>query len=173
VKEGFGQANLHLCLSGVVFTDPLCCSVEVSMHDLNVSLNQKNITHKGKAPEVVLGLGNSLDGSPMRAKIGVQQTNHWLFRPVGGQGSDNHNLLVGGAMGGGPFAMGLCPLQVRGHNRSSTRHTLLGINNSSSGCGWEGLGHLDKPCLSSSSALPPLGGRGLGEGNSGSSRCCK
>jgi hypothetical protein len=27
-EEGLGQANLHLHLSGVIFTDPLCHSVE-------------------------------------------------------------------------------------------------------------------------------------------------
>jgi hypothetical protein len=139
------------------------------MHDLDVSLNWKNMTHKGKAPKVVLGLGNSSDGSPMRAKVGAQQTNHRLFRPVGRQRSDDHNLLLKGAMGGGPFVMGLCPLQVGGGNRSSTRHNLLGVNDGSSGCSQEGLGHLDKPCLSSSSTLPLLGGRGLGESHSSSS----
>jgi hypothetical protein len=109
----------------------------------------------------------------MRAKVGVQWTNHQFFRPVGGQRSDDHNLFMRGAMGGGLFATGLRPLQVRGGNRSGTGHNLLGMNNGSSGCSQEGLGHLDKPCLSSSSALPLLGGRGLGEGNSGSSHCCK
>jgi hypothetical protein len=67
-KEGFGQANLHLRLSGIIFTDPPCLSIEVSLHDLNVSLDQENITNKGKAPKVVPGLGNGLDGSPMRVK---------------------------------------------------------------------------------------------------------
>jgi hypothetical protein len=109
----------------------------------------------------------------MRAKVGVQQTNHWLFRPVGGWRSDDHNLLARGAMGGGPLATGLCPLQVRGGNRSGTGHNLLSVNDGSSGCSWEGLGHLDKPHLSGSSALPLLGGRGLGEGNSSGSHHCK
>jgi hypothetical protein len=99
VEEGLGQANLHLHLSGVIFMDPLCCSIKVSMHDLNDSLDWKNVTYKGKAPEVVLGLGNGSDGSPMRAKVGVQWTNHWFFKPVGGWRSDDHNLLAGGAMG--------------------------------------------------------------------------
>jgi hypothetical protein len=63
-EEGLERANLHLHLSGIVFTDPLCCSIEVGVHDLNVSLNWKNITHKGKAPKVVPGLGNGSDGSP-------------------------------------------------------------------------------------------------------------
>jgi hypothetical protein len=57
-EEGLGRANLHPCLSDIVFMDPLCYSVKVGMHDLNVSLDQKNITHEGKAPEVVLGLSN-------------------------------------------------------------------------------------------------------------------
>jgi hypothetical protein len=74
------------------------------MHDLDVCLDWQNITHKGKAPEVVLGLGNGSGGSPMRAKVGVQQSNHQLIGPVGGRGSDNHNLLTRGTMGGGPFA---------------------------------------------------------------------
>jgi hypothetical protein len=100
--------------------DPLCHSVEISMHDLNVSLDQKNVAHEGKAPKVVPGLGNGSDGSPTRAKVGVQQTNHQLFRPVGGRRSDDHNLLVGGAMGGGLFMTGLCPLQLRGGNGSGT-----------------------------------------------------
>jgi hypothetical protein len=56
-EEGLGQANLHLCFGGVVFMDPLCCSVKVGMHDLNVSLSWKNVTHEGKAPKVVPGLG--------------------------------------------------------------------------------------------------------------------
>jgi hypothetical protein len=171
VKEGLGQANLHLHLSGIIFTNCLHCSVKVCVHDLNASLNQKNIINKGKAPEVVPGLGNSSDGSPMRAKVRVQWTNHRFFRPVGGQKIDDHDLLTRGAMGGGPFATGLCPLQVRGGNRSSTRHNLLGVNDGSSGCSQEGLGHLDKPCLSSGATLPLLGGRGLGEGNSGGSHC--
>jgi hypothetical protein len=64
--------------------DPLCCGVEVGVHDLDVSLDQQIITHKGKAPKMVLGLGNSSDGSPMRAKVGAQQSNHRLVRPVGG-----------------------------------------------------------------------------------------
>jgi hypothetical protein len=46
--------------------------------DLNVSLNQKNVTNKGKAPKVVPGLSNSSNGSPMRAKVGVQ----WVGREV-------------------------------------------------------------------------------------------
>jgi hypothetical protein len=109
----------------------------------------------------------------MRAKVRVQRTNHQLFRPVGGWRSDDHDLLLRVSMGGQPFAMGLCPLQVGGGNRSSTRHNLLGMNNGSSGWSQEGLGHLDRPCLSSSSALPLLGGRGLGEGKSGGSPCGK
>jgi hypothetical protein len=153
--------------------DPLCCGVEVCVHDLDVSLDWQNITHKGKAPEVVLGLSDSLDGSPMSAKVGVQQFNHWLIRPVGGQRSDEHNLLARWAMGGGPFVTGLHPLQVGGGKDGSTRHNLLGVNNGSSRSRWKGLGHLDKPCLSSSSAPPLLGGRGLGEGNSSGSHCCK
>jgi hypothetical protein len=68
-EEGLGQANLHLHLGGIVFMDPLCRSVKVGMNDMNVSLDWKNITNEGKAPEVVLGLGNSSDGSPMRAKV--------------------------------------------------------------------------------------------------------
>jgi hypothetical protein len=80
------------------------------MHDLDVSLNRQNVTHKGKAPEVVPGLSNSLDGSPMRAKIGVQRSNHQLIGPVGGWASDNYDLLTGGAMGGGLFVTGLRPL---------------------------------------------------------------
>jgi hypothetical protein len=67
--EGFGQANLHPCLGGIVFMDPLCRSVEVCVHDLDVSFDQQNITHKGKAPKVVPGLSDGLDGSPMRTKI--------------------------------------------------------------------------------------------------------
>jgi hypothetical protein len=153
--------------------DPLCRGVKVCVHDLDVSLDQQNIAHKGKAPKVVLGLSYSSDGSPMSAKVGVQRSNHWLIRPVGGWRSDDHNLLVRRAMGGGPFTTGLCPLRVRGGNNGSTGHHLLGMNNSSSRSRQEGLGHLDKPCLSSSGALPLLGGRGLGEGNSGRSRCCK
>jgi hypothetical protein len=142
--------------------DPLRCGVKVGVHDLDVSLNQQNITYEGKAPKVVPGLGNSSDGSPMSAKVGVQQPNHQLIGPVGAQGSDNHDILTRGAMGGGLLVTGLCPLQVGGGNRSSTRHHLLGMNDSSSGCGQEGLGHLDKPCLSSGSALPLLGGGGWG-----------
>jgi hypothetical protein len=69
--------------------DSLCCSIEVGMHDLDVSFDQQNITHKGKAPKVVPGFGNGSDGSPMRAKVGVQWSNHQLIRPVGGWGSDN------------------------------------------------------------------------------------
>jgi hypothetical protein len=80
------------------------------MHDLDVHLDWQNITHKGKAPKMVLGLGNGSDGSLMRAKVGVQQSNHWIIGPVGGQGSDNHNLLTRGTMGGGLFATGLHPL---------------------------------------------------------------
>jgi hypothetical protein len=70
---------------GIVFTYPLCHSVKVGMHDLDVSLNWQNVTHKGKAPEVVPGIGNGLDGSPMRAKVGVQRSNHQLIGPVGGE----------------------------------------------------------------------------------------
>jgi hypothetical protein len=80
------------------------------MHDLNVSLDWKNITNKGKAPKVVPGLGNSSDGSPMSAKVRIQWINHQFFRPVGGWRGDGHNLLTRGAMGGGLFAMGLRPL---------------------------------------------------------------
>jgi hypothetical protein len=69
VEEGFGRANLHPCLGGTVFMDPLCRGVEVCVHDLDVSLDRQNITHEGKAPEVVPGLSDSSDGSPMSAKI--------------------------------------------------------------------------------------------------------
>jgi hypothetical protein len=76
-------------------------------------------------------------------------------------------------VGGGPFVTGLCPLQIGGSNNSSTGHHLLGVDNGSSGSGLEGLGHLDKSCLGSGGTLPPLGGRGLGEGNSGGGCCCE
>jgi hypothetical protein len=73
-EEGPGQANLHPCFSGIVFTDPLCCSIKVSVHDLNVILNQENITHEGKAPKVVPDLSNSLDGPLIRAKLAAAAT---------------------------------------------------------------------------------------------------
>jgi hypothetical protein len=68
-EEGFGRANLHPGLGGIVFTNPLHCGIEVCVHDLDVSLDWQNIAHKGKALEVVLGLSDSSDGSPMSAKI--------------------------------------------------------------------------------------------------------
>jgi hypothetical protein len=64
-EEGFGRANLHLYLGGVIFANPLCRGVEVCVHDLDVSLNWQNVAHEGKAPEVVPGLSDGLDGSPM------------------------------------------------------------------------------------------------------------
>jgi hypothetical protein len=42
-EEGFGQANLHLGLSGIVFTNPLRCGVEVCVHDLDVSLETSHM----------------------------------------------------------------------------------------------------------------------------------
>jgi hypothetical protein len=92
---------------------------------------------------------------------------------VGGQQDNDNNLLLGGAVSSGPFVMGLCLLGVGGGNRGNTRHNLLGVNNGSSGCCWEGLGHLDKPCLSSGSALPLFRRRGLREKNSGGNHCGK
>jgi hypothetical protein len=83
-EEGFGRANLHPGLGGVIFTNPLRCGVEVCVHDLDVSLNWQNVAHEGKAPEVILGLSDGSDGSPMSAKIRVQQSNHRLIGPVGG-----------------------------------------------------------------------------------------
>jgi hypothetical protein len=121
-EEGFGRANLHPGLGGIVFTNPLRCGVKVCVHDLNVSLDRQNVTHEGKAPKVVPGLSDGLDGSPMSAKVGVQRSNHRLIRPVGGQRSDDHDLLARGAMGGGPFTTGLHPVQIRGGNNGSTRH---------------------------------------------------
>jgi hypothetical protein len=66
-EEGFGRANLHPGLSGIIFTNPLCCGIEVCVHDLDVSLDRQNIAHKGEAPEVVPGLSDGSDGSPMSA----------------------------------------------------------------------------------------------------------
>jgi hypothetical protein len=172
-EEGFGQANLHPGLGGIIFTNPLRRRVKVCVHDLDVSLDQQNVAHEGKAPEVVPGLSDGSDGSPMSAKIRVQRSNHRLIRPVGGRGSDDHNLLARGAMGDGPFTTGLCPFRIGGGSNGSTRHYLLGVNNGGSGSGQEGLGQLDKPCLGSSSTLPPFGRRGLGEGNSSGCRCCE
>jgi hypothetical protein len=112
---------------------------------------------------MVLGLRHSADGFTMRAKVGVQQTNHQLIRPVGGWQGNNNYLLSGGAMCSGLFAMGLCPLRFGEGNGSNTGHNLLGVSICSSGCCGERLGHLDKPCLSSSSTLPFLRRRGLRE----------
>jgi hypothetical protein len=108
VEEGFGQANLHLHLDGVFALNPLCCSIEVGVHDLDVILNQKNVTYEGKAPEVVSGLGHGADGPPMRAKVRVQQATHQLIRPMGGWQGNNNNLLLGGAVSSGLLATGLC-----------------------------------------------------------------
>jgi hypothetical protein len=94
VEEGFGRANLHPYLGGIVFMDPLRRGVKVCVHDLDISLDQQNVTHKGKAPKVVPGLTDGSDGSPMSAKVGVQQSNHQLIGPVGGWRSDDHDLLV-------------------------------------------------------------------------------
>jgi hypothetical protein len=69
VEEGFGRANLHPGLGGIVFTNPLCCGIKVCVHDMDVSFDRKNVAHEGKAPEVVPGLSDSSDGSPMSAKI--------------------------------------------------------------------------------------------------------
>jgi hypothetical protein len=132
-----------------------------------------NVTHKGKAPEVVPGLSDGSDGSPMSAKVRVQRSNHRLIGPVGGWRSDDHDLLARGAVGGGPFTTGLHPFGIGGGNNGSTGHYMLGVNNGGNGSRREGLGHLDKPCLGSSSTLPFLGRRGLGEGNSGGCRHCE
>jgi hypothetical protein len=167
-EEGFGRANLHPGLSGVVFTNPLCRSVEVCVHDLDVSLDWQNVTHEGKAPKVVPGLSDGSNGSPMSAKVRVQRSNHRLIRPVGGRRGDDHDLLARGAMGGGPFMMGLRPFRVGGGNNGSTGHNLLGVNDSSSGSRWEG-----QALPGQQRHLPLLGGRGLGEGDSGGGHCCK
>jgi hypothetical protein len=45
-EEGLGRANLHPCLGGIIFTDPLCRSIEVGVHDLNVSLLSASHKHK-------------------------------------------------------------------------------------------------------------------------------
>jgi hypothetical protein len=94
--------------------DPLCRSIEVCVHDLDVSLDRQNVAHEGKAPKVVPGLSDSSDGSPMSAKIGVQQSNHRLIGPVGGWRSDDHNLLARGAMGSGPFVTGFALSKLEG-----------------------------------------------------------
>jgi hypothetical protein len=116
-EEGLGRANLHPGLGGIIFMNPLRSSVEVSVHDLDVGLDWQNVTYEGKAPEVVPGLSNGSDGSPMSAKVGVQRSNHRLIRPVGGWRSDDHNLLARGAVGGGLFTTGLRPVRIGGGQR--------------------------------------------------------
>jgi hypothetical protein len=86
-EEGFGRANLHPGLGGIVFTNPLRRGIEVCVHDLDVSLDWQNVAHEGKAPEVVPGLSDGSDGSPMSAKVRVQWSNHrligqWVGREV-------------------------------------------------------------------------------------------
>jgi hypothetical protein len=49
-EEGLGRANLHPGLGGIVFTNPLRSGVEVSVHDLDVGLDQQNVTYEGRGP---------------------------------------------------------------------------------------------------------------------------
>jgi hypothetical protein len=84
---------------------------------------------------VVLGLRDSLDGFPVRAKVRVKQATHQLIRPSGGWQSDDNDLLAGEAVSGGLFATGLCLWhRVRQCNTGSTRYHLLSVNN----CGSKG-----------------------------------
>jgi hypothetical protein len=82
-EEGLGQANLHLHLGGVILMDPLCCSVEVGMHDLNVSLNWKNVTQGqgpqgGSGPQEQLGwLSHESQGRSSVDRPPAFQANGW------------------------------------------------------------------------------------------------
>jgi hypothetical protein len=95
---------------------------------------------------------------------GVDHLDDGFVRPVDGWYGDHDHLFSGGAVSRGLSDTGPSTLSPGKDSVSSTRHHMLGADDSLSGGRWESLGHLDKAHLGGSSTPRFLSRGGVEEG---------
>jgi hypothetical protein len=132
------------------------------MERVSVSLRGNGRQDEGKTPEMTACLRDDAVGQFVLTKEGIDHLDDRLVRPVDRRDRDHDHLFAGGAVGRGLSDADPSTLGPGGDSGSSTRHHMLGADDSLGGSRREGFGHLDKARLNGSGAPRFLSRRGLG-----------
>jgi hypothetical protein len=141
------------------------------MKGVSVSLGGDGRQDEGKTPEMTACLRDDAVGQFVLTEEGVDHLDDGFVRPVDGWYGDHDHLFSGGALSRGLSDTGPSTLRPGRDSVSSTRHHMLGADDSLSGGRRESLGHLDKACLGGSGTPRFLSRGGLRKANG--SRGCR
>jgi hypothetical protein len=160
---GSGCPNLHACHS-VFARRFLGLAVKEEMEHVSVSLGGDGRQNEGKTPEMTACLQDNAVGQFVLTEESVNHLDDRFVRPMDRWDGDHDHLLPGGAMSRGLPDPGSSTLGPGGGSGHTTRHHMLGADDSLGGGRRESLGHLDKARLSGSGSPRFLSRGGVEEG---------